>query len=107
VQCRQGHLLTQLLFALLNALPALWAEVLGEFREGTNCRHQSEGTLEGDDLPARSFGRLKNDSSALIDLSPGMGIKRHGATNDFVARGFIFAREGVQIALQIFADPDL
>jgi hypothetical protein len=36
-----------------------------------------------------------------------MGIKRHGATNDFVARGFIFAREGVQIALQIFADPDL
>jgi hypothetical protein len=66
-----------------------------------------EGTLEGDDLPARSFGRLKNDSATLIDLSPGVGIKRHGATNDFVARGFIFAREGVQIALQIFADPDL
>ena len=66
-----------------------------------------EGTLEGDDLPARPFGRLKNDSAALIDLSPGMGIKRHGATNDFVARGFIFAREGVEIALQIFADPDL
>lgn len=65
------------------------------------------GALEGDDLPSRSFGRLKNDSAALIHLSPGMGVKRHGATNDFVARGFIFAREGVQIAQHIFADPDL
>ena len=100
-------MLTQLLFSLLNALPALWAEVLGEFKEGMSCRHQSEGTLEGDDLPARSFGRLKSDSAALIHLSPGMGVKRHSATNDFVARGFVFPREGVQIALQIFADPDL
>ncbi len=66
-----------------------------------------EGPLEGDDLPARSFGRLKDDNAALIDLSPGMGVKRHGASNDFVARGFIFARKGIQIALQIFADPDL
>ena len=41
-----------------------------------------EGTLEGDDLPARSFGRLKNDSAALIHLSPGMGIKSHGADGD-------------------------
>ena len=36
-----------------------------------------------------------------------MGIKSHGATNEFVAGGFVFAREGIQIALQIFADPDL
>ena len=66
-----------------------------------------EVALEGDDLPTRSFRRLKNDSATLIDLSPGMGVKSHGATDDFVARGFVFAREGVQIALQIFADPDL
>ena len=31
---RQGHVLPQLLLALLNAPAALWAEVLGEFREG-------------------------------------------------------------------------
>jgi hypothetical protein len=36
-----------------------------------------------------------------------VGVKRHGATNDFVASGFVLARESVQIALQIFADSDL
>jgi hypothetical protein len=36
----QGHFLPQLLFALLDALPALRAEVLGEFREVANCWHQ-------------------------------------------------------------------
>jgi hypothetical protein len=30
---RQGHVLAQLLFALLDALPALQAEVIGEIRE--------------------------------------------------------------------------
>jgi hypothetical protein len=39
-QFRQGHVLAQLLFAPLDALPVLWAEVIGEFREVANCWHQ-------------------------------------------------------------------
>jgi hypothetical protein len=37
---RQGHVLPNLFFALLDALTALRAEVLGEFREGANSWHQ-------------------------------------------------------------------
>jgi hypothetical protein len=62
--------------------------------------------LESDDLSTRSLGRLKNDGAALIDLCSGMGVKGHGATNDFVACRFVFTRKGVQIALQVFTDPD-
>jgi hypothetical protein len=40
VQCRQDQLLAQLIFVLLNALPALRAEVLGELRDGASFRHQ-------------------------------------------------------------------
>jgi hypothetical protein len=39
-QFRQGLVLPNLFFALLDALPALRAEVIGEFREGADCSPQ-------------------------------------------------------------------
>jgi hypothetical protein len=35
-----------------------------------------------------------------------MGIERHGAADDLVAVGLVFARKLIQIALKVFADPD-
>lgn len=75
-------------------------------RIGIRHGASQDGALQGDDLPSRSLGRLKNDGAALIDLGSGMSVKSHGTTNDFVARGFVFTRKGIQIALQVFADPD-
>jgi len=75
-------------------------------RIGIRHGASQDGALQGDDLPSRSLGRLKDDGAALIDLGSGMSVKSHGTTDDFVARGFVFTRKGIQIALQVFADPD-